>query len=132
MIGVLTAAAICIVGAGVAEKKNESSIVIRKGNSIVTLVNVMVVQPARADSLLRLLEEGTESLFSKQPGFIAVSFHRNPEGNKIVLYGQWRSTADIDNFRKNPALADYFKHIRSLTESESSVVCNEVLYINAR
>ena len=130
-IGVLTAVAVFIVGSGLAGKKNDTSVVIRKGNTVTTLVNVLTVQPNNADSLVRLLQEGTETIFSKQPGFIAESIHLTKEGNKIVLYGQWRSAEDVENFRKNPLVGAYIKRIIALADFES-VICNEVSYINAK
>lgn len=130
-IGILTVLAVLTVGFGVAEKNNDASVVIRKGNTITTLVNVLTVQPQNADSLVKLLREGTETIFSKQPGFIAESIHLTKEGNKIVLYGQWRSAADVENFRKNPVVGAYIKRVIALAEFES-VICNEVSYINAK
>jgi len=130
-IGILTAVAVFMVGSGLAGNKNDTSVVIRKGNAVTTLVNVLTVQPKNADSLVRLLQEGTETIFSKQPGFIAESIHLTKEGNKIVLYGQWRSAADVENFRKNPEVGAYIKRVISLAEFES-VICNEVSYINTK
>jgi len=130
-IGILTVVATFKVGFGVAEKKNDASVVIRKGSTVTTLVNVLTVQPQNADSLVTLLQEGTETIFSKQPGFIAESIHLTKDRNKIVLYGQWRSAADVDNFRKNPVVGAYIKRVIALADFES-VLCSEVSYINAK
>lgn len=130
-VGILAVVGVFMVGFRVAEKKDDASVVIRKGNAVTTLVNVLTVQPQKADSLMTLLREGTEAVFSKQPGFIAESIHLTKERNKIVLYGQWRSAADIENFRKNPVVGAYIKRVIALAEFES-VICDEVSYINAK
>jgi quinol monooxygenase YgiN len=103
-------------------------IAIRADNEIVTLINVFVVEPDNQEKLMRLLEEGTETLFSRQPGYIAASFHRSKDGRRVVNYGQWRSAQDIEAFRGKPEIGEYFKRVRELAQFES-VVC-EVSYVH--
>ena len=62
-------------------------IAIRADSEIVTLINVFVVEPDNQEKLMRLLEEGTETLFSRQPGYIAASFHRSRDGRRVVNTG---------------------------------------------
>ena len=76
---------------------------IRIGSDITTLVNVFTVEPDNQQKLVQLLKEGTETFFSKQPGFISSSVHAGKEGGRAINYSQWRSAADIENFRKDPA-----------------------------
>ncbi len=103
-------------------------IAIRADNEIVTLINVFVVEPDNQEKLMRLLEEGTETLFSRQPGYIAASFHRSRDGRRVVNYGQWRSAQDIEAFRGKPEIGEYFERVRELAQFES-VVC-EVSYVH--
>ena len=103
-------------------------IAIRADNEIVTLINVFVVEPDNQEKLMRLLEEGTETLLSRQPGYIAASFHRSRDGRRVVNYGQWRSAQDIEAYRGKPEIGEYFKRVRELAQFES-VVC-EVSYVH--
>ena len=103
-------------------------VTIRKGNSPVTLINVFTVEPAQQDQLIELLKRGTDTLFSKQPGFVAASFHRSLDGRRVVNYGQWQSLKDIEAFRAKPDLGEYFKQVGALCQLES-IVC-EVAYVN--
>ena len=103
-------------------------IAIRADSEIVTLINVFVVEPDNQEKLMRLLEEGTETLFSRQPGYIAASFHRSRDGRRVVNYGQWRSAQDIEAFRGKPEIGEYFERVRELAQFES-VVC-EVSYVH--
>src|SRR5262245_37263750 len=67
---------------------------IRIGSDITTLVNVFTVEPENQQKLVQLLKEGTESFFSKQPGFISSSVHTSKEGRRAINYSQWRSAKD--------------------------------------
>ena len=103
-------------------------VMIREGNSPVTLINVFAVEPGQQERLMKLLKEGTDSLFSKQPGFVAASFHRSLDGRRVVNYGQWQSLRDIEAFRAKPELSEYFKQVAALSQFET-MIC-EVEYVN--
>ena len=110
------------------DRRRPMEIAIRASNEIVTLINVFAIEPDNQAKLMRLLEEGTETLFSKQPGYIATSFHKSKDGRRIVNYGQWRSAQDIEAYRGKPEIGVYFKRLRELAQFES-VVC-EVSYVH--
>jgi len=101
---------------------------IRANSGVTTLVNVLVVEPENQEKLLRLLKESTESSFSKLPGYISASCHKSNDGRRVVLYGQWRSPADIEAFRAKPEIAAYFKSITALAQFES-IIC-EPTYVD--
>jgi quinol monooxygenase YgiN len=103
-------------------------IAIRANNGIMTLINVFVVEPDNQAKLMQMLKEGTETLFSKQPGYIATSFHTSRDGRRVVNYGQWRSAQDIEAFRSKPEIGEYFRRVKELAQYES-VVC-EVSYVH--
>ena len=77
---------------------------IRTGSDVTTLVNVFTVEPDNQQKLVHLLKEGTETFFSKQPGFISSSVHASKEGRRAINYSQWASAGDIENFRRDPHL----------------------------
>jgi quinol monooxygenase YgiN len=101
---------------------------IRIGSDITTLVNVFTVDPDNQQKLVQLLKEGTESFFSKQPGFISSSVHASKEGGRAINYSQWASAGDIENFRKDPRFAPYVQRLAALAKAET-ILC-EVVEVN--
>ena len=101
---------------------------ISPNREVTTLINVFVVEPANQEKLIQLLKEGTETLFSKQPGYISASFHKSTDGRRVILYGQWRSPKDIEAFRTKPEIGEYFKRVRELAQFEA-MVC-DVSYVH--
>lgn len=94
-------------------------VVIRTDLAVVTLVSVFKVEPDTMAKLLDVLREGTESLFSKMPGFVASSVLIARDGHHAINYSQWRSAADIDGFRRDPRFAPYLQRLRSLATPET-------------
>lgn len=66
---------------------------IEAGASVVTLINVFEVEPARQDALIDLLERATEEVMRHLPGFVSANVHRALDGTKVANYAQWESTA---------------------------------------
>lgn len=102
---------------------------IHTGNKVTVLVNVFTLQPENEQKLVELLEEGTSSIFSKQPGFISESIHRTSDAKRLVLYGQWEGRQYIEAFRTKPEVGQYFKKIAELATVET-VVCNDVAFVH--
>jgi len=102
---------------------------IRVDGSSITLVNVFTVEPEKLTSLVDLLREGTDTFFSKMPGFISSSVLTAKDGRRAINYSQWRSADDIAAFRRDPRFAPYIQRLMALGKPES-VECN-VAYVNA-
>ena len=102
---------------------------IRPGKGVTILVSVFTVPPENEEKLVELIEEGTLSIFSKQPGFISESVHRSIDAKRLVLYGQWESLEHIEAFRKKPEIGEYFQKIRALATAES-VICNDIPFVH--
>ncbi|WFU82147.1 antibiotic biosynthesis monooxygenase [Bradyrhizobium sp. CIAT3101] len=101
---------------------------IRTGSDVATLVNVFTVEPDNQQKLVQLLKEGTETFFSKQPGFISSSVHASKEGGRAINYSQWRSAGDIESFRKDPKFAPYIQRLAAIAKAET-ILC-EVVEVN--
>jgi quinol monooxygenase YgiN len=97
-------------------------ITIRANDDVVTLINVFVVEPENQEKLIQILKEGTETMFSKLPGYISASFHKSKDGRRVVNYGQWRSAKDIEAFRTQPEIGAYFQRVKALAQFEA-IVC---------
>jgi len=107
----------------------DSVIEIHPGNKVTVLINVFTVQPENEQKLIELLEEGTWSIFSKQPGFISESINRGSDSKRLVLYGQWEGPQYIDAFRQKPEVRQYGEKIMKLATFES-IVCNDVPFVH--
>jgi len=134
LTAILLAAGISLPGlvaaqASKVDNNGKQVIEIRTGNKIAVLITLFKVEPENEEKLIELFEEGTASLFSKQPGYISSSIHRVKEGNRLVLYGQWENQQSIDAFRAKPEIGQYFQKVKALATFES-VVSNDVPYVH--
>src|SRR5262245_66269805 len=57
---------------------------IRPNSDIVTLINIFTVERSNQERLLQLLTEGTETLMSRQPGYISVNCDKWKEASKAI------------------------------------------------
>ncbi|MBN9380360.1 MAG: antibiotic biosynthesis monooxygenase [Chitinophagaceae bacterium] len=112
-----------------ADDADAPTIEIHTGNKITVLISVFTVQPENEQKLIELFEEGTLSIFSKQPGYISASLHRGVDSKRLVLYGQWESQQYIDAFRKKPEVGQYFQKVKELATVES-IVCNDIPFLH--
>ena len=98
---------------------------ITKGGGLMTLVNVFTVKPEDQTRLVALLVDATEKTMKNLPGFISANIHRSLDGTKVINYAQWRSQADFDAMRKNPAAGEHMKAASALAQAEP-IVCEVV------
>jgi len=54
------------------------------GHEVVTLINVFTVAPENQQRLVDLLVQATETVMSKQPGYVAANIHRSLDGTKVT------------------------------------------------
>ena len=86
---------------------------------LTTLINVFSVAPDDRDQLVALLKEGTAAWISKVPGFVSSSLHVSRDGQRVVIYGQWRSADGIAAMRKHPQMPAYFERIKAIAQMEA-------------
>jgi len=92
---------------------------VRVDNSITTLVNVFTVEPDDQPKLFALLQEGTDTMFSKMSGWISTNLLKSRDGRRVVVYSQWRDAKDIEAFRQDPSLKPYFQRFGTLAKQEA-------------
>jgi quinol monooxygenase YgiN len=102
---------------------------IRTDAQVITLVNVFTVEPAKLPSLLDLLRDGTETFFSKMPGFVSSSVLTATDDSRAINYSQWKSADDIAAFRKDPRFAPYIRQLLALAKAE--VIECDVAYVKS-
>lgn len=91
---------------------------IRTDDHVITLVNLFALEPAKLPSLLDVLRDGTETFFSKMPGFVSSSVLTARDNSRVINYSQWKSAEDIAAFRKDPRFAPYIKQLQALARLE--------------
>jgi quinol monooxygenase YgiN len=92
---------------------------IRVDDAVTTLVNVFTVEPGNQPEVLALLQEGTETMFSKMPGWISTNLLKSRDGKQVVVYSQWQDPKDIDAFRQDPRMKPYFARFGELAKQVS-------------
>ncbi len=89
---------------------------ISPSRKLVTLINVFTVEPANQRQLLELLARATETSVRHAPGFISASLHRSLDGTKVTVYAQWRTVADYQAMRENPAPLPYLQQALAIAK----------------
>jgi quinol monooxygenase YgiN len=87
-------------------------------NDYLTIINVFSVDPANQQKLVELLMLATEGSVKNITGFISASLHRSIDGTKVTMYAQWRSAADYQNMRNNPAASPYLEEALTIATFE--------------
>lgn len=87
----------------------------------IALVNVFTVPAGGQPELARVLREGTEAFFSRQPGSLSSSVLVARDGVRVVNYSRWRSLGDIAAFREKAYFKAYIGRIGALATVETLV-----------
>jgi quinol monooxygenase YgiN len=82
------------------------------------LINVFTVEPANQPRLVNLLAEATERSVRHAPGFISARLHRSLDGSKVTMVAQWRSLADYEAMRLDPAPLPYLQQALAIAKFE--------------
>jgi heme-degrading monooxygenase HmoA len=110
-------------------RRQDMQATIRAGDQTITLVNLFTVAPGQLDSLLDTLRDGTETFFSKMPGFVSSSVLTTRDRTRAINYSQWRSADDIAAFRKDPRFAPYIQKLLALAKPKG-MEC-DVVYVKS-
>jgi quinol monooxygenase YgiN len=89
--------------------------------NVVTLINVLTVEPANQASLLALLRDNTENTISKLEGWIATSLIASRDKRRVVIYSQWKALANVEAMRADPRMVAYFPRLAALASFDSIV-----------
>jgi heme-degrading monooxygenase HmoA len=68
---------------------------IESGNSVVTHITAINVDPEKQSDLLQLMENRARFM-AKQPGFVSISLHRGISGMHVVNYVQWANREQFE------------------------------------
>lgn len=80
----------------------------------VVFINVLEVEPARQQELVKLLKEATEKVIRVRSGFLSSRILASSDGARVVNIARWRSVADIQATQRDPDAAAYAKAVAEL------------------
>jgi antibiotic biosynthesis monooxygenase len=86
----------------------------REMTSPVTFINVIDVDPSKQQEVISILNEGTERVISKRPGFISVTLLASDDKSRIVNIARWRSADDVRATQADPAAAEYARRTAAI------------------
>src|SRR3546814_16481571 len=76
---------------------------IQPNDSQIALINTFKVDPDKAEALIALLDDATETVMKHRVGFISANIHRSLDGGRVAKYAQWRTKADFEAMLADPA-----------------------------
>jgi quinol monooxygenase YgiN len=89
--------------------------------NVVTLINVLTVEPANQASLLALLRDNTENTISKLEGWIATNLIASRDKRRVVICSRWKALANVEAMRTDPRMVAYFPRLAALASFDSIV-----------
>src|SRR3546814_4296571 len=104
---------------------------IQPNDSQIALINTFKVDPDKAEALIALLDDATETVMKHRVGFISANIHRSLDGGRVANYAQWRTKADFEAMLADPACQEHMKarseehtsEIQSLMRHSYAVFC---------
>lgn len=85
------------------------------------LINTFIVSPERAEALISVLEEATETM-CRMAGFVSANLHLSHDRTRVVNYAQWRSRADFETMLTNPEAKPHMQAAAELADSYDPVL----------
>ena len=83
---------------------------------VVTVINIMAVQPGKQERVATLQLELVEKVKQSWPGFISQQTLISTDGTKVATIERWRTQEDLLAITKNPSLLEYRSQIQQYAE----------------
>lgn len=99
-----------------------STMTIDPNQSVITLINVFKVEPTRQKELSALLQEITDNVMCRQPGFVGASLHLSLDGRCVVNYVQWASREVFESAIQKPEARAHIEIVEKLALSIEPVL----------
>ncbi len=87
---------------------------IDNANNYCTLINVFTVAPNKQMELVDMLNEATENVMCKLPGYISANIHLGDDHKTVTNYAQWATLEDYQNALKNEEAMKHMKQAASM------------------
>ncbi|HMR50710.1 MAG TPA: antibiotic biosynthesis monooxygenase [Arachnia sp.] len=90
-------------------------------SSPVTFINVIDVDPTKQQEVIDILNEGTEQVISKRPGFISVTVLASADKSRVISIARWDSADDVKATQADPVAAEYAKRAAAIATPSPGV-----------
>ena len=90
-------------------------------SNVVTLINILTVEPEKQPELLTLLEHNADTTIRTLNGWISTNLIASQDKRRVIIYSQWRSLADVAAMRTDKRMMEYFPRLTALASFESVV-----------
>jgi quinol monooxygenase YgiN len=97
---------------------------------MITLLNVLTVEPANQPALLELLRTNTDTVVATLDGWISTKLIASTDGKRVIIYSEWRDAGAVDAMRQHPDMRAYFPRITALATFDS--LAGEVVHSRLR
>ena len=88
---------------------------------MITLVNVLTVDPANLEPIVELLRANTEEVIRTLDGWLSTELIAAGDGTRIVIYSRWRDVEAVNAMRRDARMLAYFPRIAALATFDSIV-----------
>ncbi len=103
---------------------------VTKNANVITLIDVLTVEPAQQQRLVQIVQGLAEMLVQKQ-GFVSANVHRSLDSTHVVNYAQWENEASFKDVQQSPEFQRVLANCRALARTASSSVY-DIVYTDDR
>ena len=100
--------------------------VIDPKQKLLTLINVLEVDPERCDEVAQMFITATEEVISGLDGFVSSSIHRSLDGTRVINYAQWESEEALEASRNHPDTQVYYEQVDQYAKSAMPILTTVV------
>jgi quinol monooxygenase YgiN len=97
---------------------------------MLTLLNVLTVEPANQSSLVELLRTNTDTVVATLDGWLSTKLIASTDGKRVIIYSEWRDAEAVEAMRQHPSMRAYFPRITALATFDS--IPGEVVHSRLR
>jgi len=98
----------------------EQNMSISKDNDLRTVINILSGNPENQNELIDIWSKFLNDIAKNQPGFVGASLHKSIDGQRVVIYSQWKSDEDFQKVFSNIAAKSYLDKQKEISESNDN------------
>lgn len=85
-------------------------------NTPVTFVNILEVEVGKQAEVAQILQDATDTVISKRPGFVSATLLSSKDGKRIVNVARWASAADVQATQNDPQASEFARKLAGLAK----------------
>ncbi|MEK8089322.1 antibiotic biosynthesis monooxygenase [Thermithiobacillus plumbiphilus] len=80
----------------------------------VTFVNIIETEADKQAEVVKILQEGTETVISKKDGFQSVTLLASKDGAHVINIAKWDSPANVQAVQSDPKAIEFVKRTAAI------------------